>query len=199
MSLLDKTRDEILETQKMQASFARWKLLLVATLGAAGLGVVPNEPNGRGAALLSLLPLVCVYADTLIYNSGIRILAIARYLRVDAKGNFPGHTDTSEDASDELPAVRDYERFFKENRPHFNLEVVALQGVTSVVSLIVFLIGLTNLGVYRWNWKPLSIGVIRLNSGDEAVLLIVSSLLGLALSWILWFRHDRKSKFFDRN
>jgi hypothetical protein len=194
MSLLDKIRDEVLETQKTQASFARWKLLLVASLGAAGLGIVPREPNGRGAALLSLLPLVCVYADSLFFNSGIRVLAIARYLRVNAKWNGPDPSGIVEADHRDWAAARDYERFFVNNRHHFDLEVVALQGVTLGVSTIVLILGVLNFFA-----KPLSIIVMPQSSPTDAVLLMISGILGVGLAKVLYSRHRRKAQKFDRD
>lgn len=133
MSFVDKLRDEIIESQKAQASFARWKMLLVSGFGAAALGLLPESHISlRSVALLILLPWVCVYVDLLGHHSGIRIIAIAKYLRKCS--------NLANDA--ELAVARDYEDFSQSHRHRFKLEGLALMLVSVVVSAVVMLFGL---------------------------------------------------------
>jgi hypothetical protein len=194
MALLDKIRDEIIETQKIQAALARWKLVLVAALGAAGLGIQPSNSDRGGAALLGLLPFVCLYADSLVYNSGIRVLAIARYLRRDANWSSSvetGATGAVNGDHHELAAARDFEIFSVCARSHFDLEVLAFRGVSIGVSGIVATIGL----VHLWDWQLASAAVtIR---PWEMWWLIVTGVMGVGLSVKLYERHQRKVRVFD--
>ena len=122
--LMDKLRDEIIESEKTRNDLLKWKLILVAALGAAGLGI-----GSQGAkdlvVLLALVPVVCLYVDALCFHAELRILAIASFLRM-------------------LPATeleRQYENHCKANRRHFSLEGWALLGTTVALSLAVFVVG----------------------------------------------------------
>ena len=76
---MDKLRDEILEAQKMRADLIKWKLVLVAGLSAAGLGL--HDAQRKVALLLCLIPFVCVYVDIVARHLNLRIHVIAEYLR----------------------------------------------------------------------------------------------------------------------
>jgi hypothetical protein len=108
-----KLPDEILESQKTRSSLLKWKLVIVATLGSAGLGLTSGTSNSQ-IGLLSLIPFVCVYVDLLCTNINLRIILIGRYL--------------AEECSDS------YELFAKERRNWFALEDWALYGSTYCVS-----------------------------------------------------------------
>jgi hypothetical protein len=71
-------RGEIVECQKAKAEFIRWKLIIVAAVGAAAFGL--NETDGM-PALLALIPLVCIYVDSVCVHNDSRIMMIADFLR----------------------------------------------------------------------------------------------------------------------
>lgn len=78
-------RDEIVESQKARCDLLKWKLALVAGLGAVGLGLgdyAPKEPGYSHHYVLCLIPLVCVYVDLLAKHMTLRIMVI---------GCFGGH------------------------------------------------------------------------------------------------------------
>jgi hypothetical protein len=79
----DKLRDELIECDKLRADFLKWKLLLIAVLGGTGLsGKVLDgtmEPGTRTFVLL-LIPFVCVYADLLCLQNGLRVFSIRRFI-----------------------------------------------------------------------------------------------------------------------
>lgn len=185
MALLEKIRDEIIETQKIQADFTRWKLLLIAAVGAAGLGVTPVAVGRNAAVLLVLLPFVCLYADALVYNSGVRVLATAQWLR-----------EESEPALPEFSMLSRYEEFLKAHRKHFDLEVIALVCTSVSVSVIVAFIGVAS----RWpNGGPggaQARNFVQASRG-EALWLFVSGSVGVLLAVALYLRHRRKVAFFD--
>lgn len=76
-----KLRDEILQAQRQRGQLLKWKLLLVAGLGGAALGLGGETQTSRFHFLLFLVPLFCSYADILCRHLNLRILVIARYLR----------------------------------------------------------------------------------------------------------------------
>jgi hypothetical protein len=77
---MDKLREEIIEAQKIRADLIKWKLVLVAGLGAAGLGLKGNYDD-RMLLILSLIPFVCVYVDLLARHLNLRMHVIAEFIR----------------------------------------------------------------------------------------------------------------------
>lgn len=129
MGLADKLRDEIIESQKAQTDLVKWKLILVAAIGGAGLGAVPNAPK-NSAFLLALIPLVCIYVDAVCFHCEIRIVSIARYFRL---------------APDGMNAEREYEEHCKKHRTHFALINIALLGASVMLSGLVLSAGMSDL------------------------------------------------------
>jgi Glycosyl hydrolases family 15 len=110
---------EIVETQKARSDLLKWKLVLLATLGAAGLGL---EKDGHPAyLLLALIPLASLYADLLCTNLNLRLIVIGTYYRTLER--------------------EPYERFVGANRRAFALEDWALYGSTCIVCVILLLMG----------------------------------------------------------
>jgi hypothetical protein len=70
-------RGEIVECQKAKAEFIRWKLIIVAAIGGAAFGL--NDTAGQ-PALMALIPLVCVYVDSVCVHNDSRIMMIATFL-----------------------------------------------------------------------------------------------------------------------
>jgi hypothetical protein len=63
--MLEELRGEIVESQKARTESVKWKLILVAAIGAAALGIGSTEkhPNGPGI-LLTLVLSVCLCVAT---------------------------------------------------------------------------------------------------------------------------------------
>jgi hypothetical protein len=76
-------RTEIIESQKTQADFLKWKLISVAAVASISLGLAPTGGTAlEGAKLLMcLVPLVCAYVDLISLHLMIRILTIGIYLK----------------------------------------------------------------------------------------------------------------------
>jgi hypothetical protein len=72
-------RTEIIESEKARSDLLKWKLIGVATLGAAGLGLNNPQQGVRTYFLLPLIPLLCFYADQLCRHLTLRILVIAAF------------------------------------------------------------------------------------------------------------------------
>ena len=87
---MDKLRDEVIQAQKIRADLIKWKLVLVAALGASGLGLGrSNTENGLSREswyiLLALIPLVCTYVDIAARHLNIRMLVIGDFMKTYAK------------------------------------------------------------------------------------------------------------------
>src|SRR5215831_2425030 len=121
-------RKEIVEAQKVRSEILKWKLILVAALGAVGLGFSnPNTIVPNAYLVLLLIPLVCFYVDLLCRHMSLRIIVIGAFLRFRSK---------EEDAA--------YESFVSEARAKgaFAFEEWALDWSTVVLSVLVGLVGL---------------------------------------------------------
>jgi hypothetical protein len=64
-------RNEVIESQKARTDLFKGKIILVAAIGAAGLGI--GNTTGKNYNLLCLIPLVCVYVDILCSHMNLRI------------------------------------------------------------------------------------------------------------------------------
>ena len=79
-------KGEINKTQEAEHDLAKWKIAVVAVLGAAALAV-GKEANLNKAWLLLFVPFVCAYIDLYSYQYSLRILVIAKFLREYPKGD----------------------------------------------------------------------------------------------------------------
>lgn len=78
-------RDDLIEAQKARVDLFKWKLILVAGLGAAASGLVGTNPVRNAGLLLALIPLVSLYVDILCNDLTLRIVVIAKFLELVAK------------------------------------------------------------------------------------------------------------------
>src|SRR5262249_33557554 len=155
----------------------KWKLILVAALGAVGLGFSnPNTVVPNAYLVLLLIPLVCFYVDLLCKHMSLRIIVIGAFLRFGSKAE-------AEDAA--------YESFVSEaramgpskNMNTFAFEEWALDGSTVVLSLLVMLVGLA----------PSRLGISI--SANDTHLFIGSGLAGLVLTFTVrsLYEHRRET------
>ncbi len=118
-----KLPDEIIDAERSRSDYLKWKLLLVAVLGAAGFGL--SEKARPMSLILALIPFVCLYVDLLCTNLNLRILTIGTFYATERRDP--------------------YERFVSQNRHAFPMEDWALYGSTCVVSGVLMLIGFLSL------------------------------------------------------
>ncbi len=123
-------RDEIVESQKTRADILKWKLIIVASLGGAGLGLTGQAKDAAfGYAYLALMfiPFVCVYVDLLCRHNALRIEIIGAFLR-----------------SREADPQYAYEQFVDSKRhlKAFDLEDWVLRYSTIALSALVALAGM---------------------------------------------------------
>lgn len=78
-------RNEIIEAQKMEAEYIKWKLIAVSSVASISLGFTPGSPSPTSSTKLDLLlcaiPLICAYIDFASINVMLRIATIGAYLR----------------------------------------------------------------------------------------------------------------------
>jgi hypothetical protein len=201
-------RDEIIESQKARADLFKWKIILVAAIGAAVLGVGDSLGEaGKTAAqagqdsivskreyLLCLAPLVCVYTDILVLHLNLRIRVIGKFLRLHPLG--AGVDDSAAQHAYEVfvdkarqmakpsfhAVVRHiWSEIFGAKVDAFVFEDIALHVSTMLLSLFVVLWGVAH-------WRGLFPGNIQ---GDPRVFW-AAGLLGAAVSaWTLVAYHRR--------
>lgn len=78
---METLRAELIEAQKARTEFIRWKLVLVASIGAVGLGLTGSTVAPDSKLVLCCIPFVCVYVDTMCRHLSLRIHVIAAFLR----------------------------------------------------------------------------------------------------------------------
>lgn len=179
--MLEKLRDEIVESQKVRTDFLKWKLFLVAAIGAAAFGIGSRDSQSQSPplVLLGLIPFVCLYVDAVCIHNQMRILIIARFMRRGSLGQ----------------TAKAYEEYCRTQRSAWSLEDFALVGTTIFLSVLVLLVGI---GDYLR-------GALSLPQSSQPLqvdftvklLLILGGLLGLVASPIFHVVYRRMSTNVD--
>ena len=173
--IVEKLRDEIVESQKARTDLIKWKLVLVAAIGAAGLGATPGQPN---PVLLALVPFVCLYVDAVCFHNDLRIFAIAQFLR----------TSTDRDTAR-------YEQYCHLQRPYYTFEAIALQWATQLLSFVILLMGWT---MYNWP-KSDFVSWVRNGNRGVAVLLVIAGGVGCLSSSFFFHLYRHMTETLDGN
>ena len=154
-----KLPDEILGAEQCRSNYLKWKLFLVAALGASGFGLGGQYFGDEGQPphlLLALIPFVCIYVDLLCTHLTLRILVI---------GSF--YANVGHDL---------YEQFVRQDRKDFRMEDWALYWSTYAICLILILTGFLLQTRDRLCWhRP---------QGENLILVLAGS-VGIALSIII--------------
>lgn len=157
-----KLPEEIIEAHKARSDYLKWKLILVAALGTAGLGL--HDKLEEVYLFLALIPLVCIYVDLLCVTLKVRVIVIGTFFANECR-------DT-------------YERFTQRNRQVFKTEDWAQHYSTYVVCMIVAGIGLFGRTFAAhadypssWHW-PAWHGPDKMD-----LVLVLAGVLGFILSW----------------
>lgn len=114
-----KLPDEIIDAHQSRSDFLKWKLILVAALGAAAFGL--GEKTTPAPLLLALIPWVCLYVDLICSSLNMRQIIIGAF-----------YARTVQDS---------YERFVQQHRRAFEMEDWALYRSSNVLCLIVLVVG----------------------------------------------------------
>lgn len=177
--LEEKLRDEIIETQRAQNDLTKWKLILVAGVGAAALKVIPGSNGPKEPLLLTLIPLVCMFVDTVCFHLGVRIMTIARFLR---------GRQLSDDATYDARSTQEYESYCQRNRQGFAMEGFALLSVTLSLSAAVFLLGFNPTFAEK-------LGLCK--ECTQIPALTIAGATGFVLSILFFAAYRRKTRFLD--
>jgi hypothetical protein len=168
---MEKLRDEILQAESARSDLLKWKLGLVGTIGAAGLGFAGFYRSGQGHhpdLVLAVLPLVAIYVDLLCLHLTLRILVIGSFLATPQAR-----------AAESAEVHREYEKFARlareladsppktkavSTKSAFDLEDWALRYSTWGLSVLVGLYGVIRLS------QSSPLGLIFLISGGVGLL-----------------------------
>lgn len=156
-----KLANEILASQKTRSDLLKWKLVICAVLGAAGLGFA-KDASRTSIVLLALIPPACLYVDLLCTNINLRIMVIGRY-----------YSEVRKDR---------YEQFVEKRRISFALEDWALYGSTYVIAILLILSGIAILAlrIYRYSGNLADINAVV--GLAECMAVLVSAALSIRLT-----------------
>jgi hypothetical protein len=159
-------RSEIIESQKTQADFLKWKMISVAGVASVALGISATAGALGGVLLylLCLVPPICVYVDLISLHLMIRIITIGLYLR------FTGNR---------------YELFTFEVRARsstnpFVFEAATLHGSSAVFNIIIIVLGFI---LPLWPVAPPQLQAAYL----------VAGIVGLGFSIGTWFMYGSRA------
>ena len=125
---METLRQEILESQKARSDFLKWKLVVVAGLGAAGMGFTSGGYR-YGHVVLCFIPFACIYVDLLCRHLSLRIFIIGQFIK----------SEKPEDVNAQY--VHLYERFSDRLSYAFTLEAWDLHWSTIAISICIAPIG----------------------------------------------------------
>jgi hypothetical protein len=167
-------RDEIVQSENARLDFIKWKILLIAVLGAVGLGLA-SDTKVAAPAILGFIPIACAYVDVVCAHVNFRILLIGHFLRNGGKAFA---------APDVATAA--YEALCEEHRTGFRLESIVLWGTTFAMCLLVASIALESRSLGQFHLGPafenMPAGVVRF--------LLTSAGLGIVVSsWASVYKH----------
>jgi hypothetical protein len=121
MSTITLLKEEVNKTLESLHDFAKWKLIAVSTLVAAGIGLQPFNEQRTTVWLLLFVPYACAYIDLNCYQYLLRIFLIAKVLRR---------------SNDELLCEYEKQCEFYRRRGFFGLGLFAQMGCSLVFSIV---------------------------------------------------------------
>ena len=127
---MEELRAEILEAERARSDLLKWKLILVAGLGAVGLGLNPDTTPVP--LVLIGIPLVCGYVDLLCRHLILRVHVIGGFLRTRSR-----HDDGPAELAWKQALFRDYEEEALAKNAAFDFENWALVWSSAVLSIAV--------------------------------------------------------------
>ena len=137
----------------------KWKLIIIAVVGAAALGFSKSDPLPHSELALCLIPFACCYIDLLCRNLSIRTKMIGQFM---AKNDDPFELFYLGFKGEATDITNEYQ---KENRKMLSLESLALRWSSYFVSVVIIPVGtivyLLDAGPIRWHMIfPVSLFVI---------------------------------------
>jgi len=160
-------KEEIGQTTKSEHDFAKWKLIVVASLGGAALGLGKEDPHYW---LLLFIPFICAYIDLHSYQYQNRIMVIARFLR--------SYRSAGASQGDEA-ALQEYENVCERLRRKHFFDLGQYANLASSLILSVIAPGFA----VASTWK---------SAGKASVIFYVELgvwAAGIVLIWAIWHYH----------
>lgn len=71
---------ELLSAQSTRDELMKWKLIVISTLGATGLGFIENNASIDLHIVIAIIPFACVYIDLLCRNLSVRAKRINQFI-----------------------------------------------------------------------------------------------------------------------
>jgi hypothetical protein len=190
-------RDELVEDQKMRADFFKWKIILIAGIGAASAGV-GGVQIAHPALMLALIPAICVYVDFLSRDQTLRIIVISQYLHLGGNPEGTARAGTVAKSyevfvtmADQMSLVSLYDafrwRFYTSKRSAYAFASEAQDSSTVFVLLSVLLFGLILQkkipGALFFSVQP---------DANAGAVLAASSLAGLVVTLLAYITYLRR-------
>lgn len=170
-------RSEIVQSQQIYIDLLKWKVILTAALGGAGLGV--NFSKQPIPVVFALIPLVSVYVDVACSHVYRRILVIANWFKM-----WPERAERIGKVTPAESFICGYEHWCDEawsrsNRPS-SAESVAIRAFTELSSFLLLLIGLALW--FGGSIKEIKVHIDRSRPAAFAIIL-TSTLAIMAVEW----------------
>jgi hypothetical protein len=169
---------EIIELEKARLELFKWKIILVAGLGAAASGLVGAKPI-HPTLSAALIPFVCIYVDLLAQDLTLRIAVGARYfVLVYQLGQQPSDSQYvafvgEADRMDSMPTLRETFRavYHQLKRREWVSSAYGVGFLAQFLSTFVL-----SVGVVCW-------GVLFLSNAHALFLVAAASFGIIALFW----------------
>jgi hypothetical protein len=180
-------RNEIIESQKVRSDLLKWKLVLVSSMGAAGLGLINQNTLPKISYVLCCIPFVCLYVDLLCKHLNIRMIVISHYFRVKGKIEYEAFADGVRKLP-KLPDISGAKKPTSQQKKKekgvnaYGLEDIALHGSTAFLSISVMIYGFFILVKWIQSTKVLW------------WTFVFSGLFGLIFTWIIDNEYNKRCK-----
>jgi len=166
-------RQEIIESEKTQADYLKWKLISVASIASLFLSFKVTNSYDL-SILLCVVPLICTYVDLISVHLMLRIVVIGTYLRKSKQ----------ELSQPEYVDIKDYETFLSEilgeernnSFSPFGLELTAIHGSTLVLSIIILVYGF----------------ILAASNARLAYLYFVSGSIGIVFTILIFLTYGKR-------
>lgn len=177
---LSPLRSEVIESQRAQTDFIKWKLIIVSALGSVSLGVAKTNIVPGSQYLICLIPLVCAYVDLMYYHLTLRILVIGSFIRdINRANNMVSSV------------MAPYEQYVQETRSHkwqdcFAFEQWTVQGSSYILAFLVIILGF----VFAFSGDEIGQNEKRMN---VFFVFFLSGIIGLFITFFVvrMFRHKQ--------
>jgi hypothetical protein len=162
MESLNLLKQEINQTIESEHDFAKWKLIVVAALGGAALGL--NKTDLAQPWLILFIPFACAYIDLHLSQYQARMLVLAHFIRCYRFGS------AAQDKDETLPRYEDYcNRLRKSKRHIFDLgqlaSLIASLGLSISAPGLAFAVSWKTpqtFNFHPWEWGVWFAGIVTI-------------------------------------